>query len=117
MKYKVQTKESDIILKFIINHKLLKGNSILRAMKKEDFIKICDIEVRYPCIGIGTALIEELIQYAKDNHYNKVTGWISSVDLDHIDRLKHFYGKFGFEISISDNEDDPMRKYDLKLLI
>lgn len=117
MKFKVQITECDNIIKFIIRHKFIKGNSKLTAIKKDNSIMICDINVRYNCKGIGTTLVEHLIQYAKDNHYNKITGWISSVDLDHIDRLKHFYGKFGFEISKSDDKDDPIRIYNLKLSI
>ena len=54
--------------------------------------------------GYGTLMMTELLKFAKENNYEKITGNISDVDnntewdLHHRERLIHFYKKFGFKI-------------------
>ena len=48
--------------------------------------------------GYGTAMMQKLIEYAKENGYSRIYGNLSDVDIGHKDRLYHFYKKFGFEI-------------------
>ena len=54
--------------------------------------------------GYGTLMMTELLKFAKENNYEKITGNISDVDNNtvwdphHRERLIHFYKKFGFEI-------------------
>lgn len=49
--------------------------------------------------GYGSAMMELLISYAKQNGYSKLYGNLSNVDIGHKDRLYHFYEKFGFIIT------------------
>ena len=54
--------------------------------------------------GYGTLMMNELLKFAKENNYEKITGNISDVDNNtewdphHRERLIHFYKKFGFKI-------------------
>ena len=54
--------------------------------------------------GYGTLMMSELLNFAKENNYKKITGNISNVDNNtewdphHRERLIHFYKKFGFKI-------------------
>lgn len=48
--------------------------------------------------GLGSAMMEKLIEYAAKNGYSELYGNLSVVDSDHKNRLHHFYNKFGFEI-------------------
>ena len=54
--------------------------------------------------GYGTLMMNELLKFAKENNYKKITGNISDVDNNtewdphHRERLIHFYKKFGFKI-------------------
>ena len=49
--------------------------------------------------GYGTRMMEELLSYAREHHFDYVYGNLSEVDLGHKDRLQHFYQKFGFTIT------------------
>lgn len=49
--------------------------------------------------GYGSAMMQKLIEYAKENGYSRLYGNLSDVDIGHKDRLYHFYEKFGFEIT------------------
>lgn len=49
--------------------------------------------------GFGSAMMEKLISYAKENGYTRLYGNLSIVDLDHKERLFHYYEKFGFSIT------------------
>jgi GNAT superfamily N-acetyltransferase len=42
--------------------------------------------------------MQKLIQYAKENNYNAITGTLVDKDADHRERQIHFYKKFGFEM-------------------
>ena len=82
-------------------------------------IKIEEIETKSPNCGHGSILMQTLIDYAKSNHMEKIIGEISSIDRfdkydpNHYTRLKHFYGKFGFEIT--DIPDSDWQNITLKL--
>jgi len=49
-------------------------------------------------------MIKELFKIAADQNVDFITGWISTIDWNHIDRLKHFYEKNGFKIEIDSVE-------------
>ena len=49
--------------------------------------------------GYGSLMMEELLGYAKENGFSYIHGNLAQVDLDHKERLHHFYRKFGFIIS------------------
>jgi hypothetical protein len=50
-------------------------------------------------MGYGSVLMTHLVKYLKIAGYLYLTGYICPVDFDHEDKLRHFYTKFGFEIT------------------
>ena len=64
--------------------------------------------------GYGTLLMQKLIQYAKENNYNAITGTLVDKDADHRERQIHFYKKFGFEISEPNHNNECAIKFVLK---
>ena len=46
-----------------------------------------------------------LYTVAKENGYKTIYGHLSKVDLEHKDRLYHFYKKFGFEITENEEQN------------
>ncbi len=75
-------------------------------------IEIGDIECQKNNRGYGSIMMEKLIEYARENEFLCIHGWLSEVDYDHKERLYHFYQKFGFEI-IPDKEG--LKFADIKL--
>lgn len=75
---------------------------------KDDVIVIGDISPysnkKYYSKGYGSMMMNELIKFAIKKKYNKIKGELSIVDVDHKERLLHFYKKFGFQILIYDEE-------------
>lgn len=71
-------------------------------LEEEARIDIGDIRIRGANLnrGYGSALLEEMLKISKKLNVKKITGYISSVDWDHIDRLKHFYEKYGFVVEL-----------------
>lgn len=65
-------------------------------------IKIGDITCKKNNRGYGSLMMEKLIDFAKANKFDVITGWLSYVDKEHEKRLYHFYRKFGFEIIPND---------------
>lgn len=49
--------------------------------------------------GYGTMMMDKLLTYAKENHFDCIYGNLSMVDSDHKERLHHFYQKFGFDVT------------------
>lgn len=47
--------------------------------------------------GYGSIMMEGLMKIVHEMQIKVITGWISSVDWDHIDRSEHFYRKHGFD--------------------
>lgn len=85
----------------------LQGEKVMRmiCLKRDGYIFIGDIvpepenaKNRFNK-GYGSRLMEELLEYAKDNNFVGIEGNLSKEDLDHKDRLHHFYRKFGFIIT------------------
>ena len=103
--------DSDIILyiKVIDNDKQISRMDIIKH-NDENCLYIGDIlrfsKNKYYNKGIGTMMMNELIDYAKMNNYHEIRGELSTVDNEHKDRLHHFYRKFGFEIINTNNRND-----------
>lgn len=57
-----------------------------------------DKRTKYLNKGYGSKLMNALLEYAEKNNVREIYGELSIVDLDHKDRLHHFYQKFGFDI-------------------
>ena len=49
--------------------------------------------------GYGSLMMENLLAYAKEHNFSYIYGNLSKVDLDHKERLHHFYRKFGFAVT------------------
>lgn len=48
--------------------------------------------------GFGSCLMRHLIQFLSASGFDFLDGIISYVDFDHLEKLLHFYKKFGFEV-------------------
>ena len=67
-----------------------------------DSLWICDFTMDSDCrnMGLGSKMMQSVIQYAKHDRMSYIEGKLSFVDIeDHEERLKHFYTKHGFTIS------------------
>lgn len=66
----------------------------------EQEIELCDIEVfgENSGRGYGSILLNSLIEFAKKNSVQKITGWISYADSDHFAKLAFFYKKHDFNV-------------------
>lgn len=89
---------------FVNNKPIYKMNCML---EDENRIMIGDIVPANPQSifrqenrGYGSLLMEELLLYAKENNIKELYGNLATVDIDHKDRLIHYYKKFGFEVNL-----------------
>lgn len=80
--------------------------------KKNKQIRINDINCKKNNKGYGSLMMEKLIDFAKANKFDVITGWLSCADKGHEKRLYHFYQKFGFEITPN---DEGVKFADIKL--
>ncbi|MEZ2661428.1 GNAT family N-acetyltransferase [Aneurinibacillus aneurinilyticus] len=73
---------------------------IVHREESSKSLHIADIKIKGDCInkGYGSLMMSHLLKKARNekNEVYFITGVISSVDADHIDRLLHFYKKHGF---------------------
>ena len=63
--------------------------------------------------GLGSMLLNALIDIAKKRNINRITGEIARVDIGHIERLIHFYEKHNFEVILCSNPADRYKIGDL----
>ncbi|BFH67346.1 hypothetical protein J27TS7_16010 [Paenibacillus dendritiformis] len=63
---------------------------------------IADIKIEGERVnrGYGSIMMEGLMKIVHEMQIKVITGWISSVDWDHIDRSEHFYRKHGFDCQL-----------------
>ena len=54
--------------------------------------------------GVGSALITRFEDICRENGVKEIHGNLANVDLDHKDRLIHFYKKHGYSI-VEENEE------------
>ncbi|MFS0749836.1 GNAT family N-acetyltransferase [Oceanobacillus sp. 1P07AA] len=108
-------KEKTIILglRVITMKGILYPDPVLKAFFNDDFTEISladiDIEEYLSNYGFGSILLSTLIEIAKNRKINSISGWISNVDIDHIERLVHFYKKHNFEVILDDNKKDILK--------
>ena len=97
---KVEQTESLLMIKLYMNN--IREARIQCVIESDSTILIGDIihdnKKKYNK-GYGSAMMQKLIEYAKENGYSHLYGNLSDVDIGHKDRLYHFYDKFGFEIT------------------
>ena len=81
---------------------------VLKGIIKGDAAYIGDIDIpeRYVNIGIGSRLIKMFEDKCNQRGNKEINGDLSNVDLDHKDRLVHFYEKNGYQI-IYGNDENP----------
>lgn len=65
---------------------------------------IIDWHSKYENEGYGSILMTRLIAFLRMSGFLYLTGIISFVDFGHEDKLRHFYTKFGFEITDHPNK-------------
>lgn len=65
-------------------------------------MEIADIKIEGKRVnrGYGSIMMAGLMKLVYEMHIKVITGWISSVDWDHIDRSEHFYRKHGFDCKL-----------------
>lgn len=65
-------------------------------------MEIADIRIEGEQVnrGYGSIMMEGLMKLVREMNIKVITGWISSVDWDHIDRSEYFYSKHGFECQL-----------------
>ncbi|HAN09342.1 MAG TPA: hypothetical protein DCP90_01880 [Clostridiales bacterium] len=105
-----------ILRLIVITHNgVSKGDIFLSVNGADGIATITDIRIMGNNInkGYGSILIKEALEIIKKVGYLKVNGEISGVDWDHIDRLKAFYKKHGFEIKL----DYEMKKGSIEKVI
>lgn len=78
------------------------SNVHLHVFTESKHMKIADIKIEGDRVnrGYGSILMEGIMKLVDQMSIRFITGWISAVDWDHIDRLEHFYRKFGFECNL-----------------
>jgi hypothetical protein len=54
--------------------------------------------------GIGTLILIFVEKLARLQGINKLYGELSIVDVDHLDKLKHFYNKLGFDFVLHETK-------------
>lgn len=104
---------SSLIIISTCNNKFA-GRINCTVYKEQKKIAIEDIWCKKNNKGYGSLMMRELIEYAKQHGIKYIDGWLSGVDANHLERLYHFYHKFGF--IITPNEDG-IRIADIKLII
>lgn len=71
--------------------------------RAERVVYICDWFSYCEGHGYGTTFLQTVINHLRNNKYSALTGFISSVDYDHYEKLHHIYEKCGFEIDQNNN--------------
>ena len=56
--------------------------------------------------GLGSMLLNALLDIAKKRNVNRITGEIARVDIGHIERLVYFYEKYNFEVILCSDPTD-----------
>lgn len=109
LKYDIELyKEGNYISVTAKNKKGVLSRMVCVYKEDDNAIYICDIrmETQYRNKGIGSRMMERLIDYAKNNNIKKITGSLSKVDNEHKERLFHYYKKFGYEIKMLEKPQD-----------
>lgn len=113
IKTKVCVNEPVLQIYVVCNKKVL-GRTACIIDEELRAIVISDIECKMNNRGYGSVMMEELIEYSRQNEFAHINGWLSKVDYDHKDRLYHFYQKFGFEII---QNEEGIKFADIKLVL
>ncbi|SHG10014.1 GNAT family N-acetyltransferase [Ornithinibacillus halophilus] len=81
-----------------------KWHSAIQAeVKDESTIHIADIKGEQNR-GYGSILMKHLKEHAREKNIQYITGDLVERDFGHVNRLKHFYKKHNFEVTINHQE-------------
>lgn len=80
--------------------------SVLTSVLKDGVLNIGDIRTDKINVGCGSLAMQAFLDFAKEHGYTQITGWLSPVDVDHFDRLEHFYKKFGFNVEFQSDRTE-----------
>ena len=108
--------EAFILRLIVVTYKgIIKDDINLTVVGVNDYANISDIKISENNVGkgFGSILMREALELIKKSKYTKVTGIISDVDWDHVDRLKAFYTKHEFDIQL----DYDMKKGKIKKIL
>jgi hypothetical protein len=72
-------------------------------LKSDKFIKISDIKMIDDNIRNGSICMNHFLKEARGTSVNNIYEELSLDDIDHFDRLEHFYLKHGFLVNFSSN--------------
>ena len=97
----------DSVLFMIIAYSSKNQVGAIKGIIKGDSAYLGDIDIpkRYVSIGIGTRLIKLFEDKCFRRGIKEIKGDLSKVDLDHKDRLLHFYDKNGYQITYENDEN------------
>ncbi len=86
---------------YVLTIKGFNGCLSYTVLRNKDLcIHIEDINHKILKQGIGTQSLMYLDEIARESSINKITGWLSPIDLGtHRERLLHFYTKNGYQIT------------------
>ncbi len=98
---------------------VIKGSKVLGKMtciikEETEGITISDIICKRNNKGYGSLMMNKLVEVAREEEYKYIDGWLSKEDANHVNRLYHFYRKFGFEII---SHDEGMKFADIRLIL
>lgn len=116
-KKSVETKvniNTPLVTVYAVSNKKILGRITCIISKGAKEITISDIECEKKNKGYGSLMMKSLIEFARQNGFAYISGWLSKVDCDHVERLYHFYQKFGFEIIPN---KDGIKFADIKLIL
>lgn len=92
-------------------HGLHNTHPRLLASFSDDYSEIeihdIDIEEKNASKGYGSILMSHLIAVAEERKVKVITGWLSKVDENHVERLRHFYQKHGFKVDLKHSSKNP----------
>lgn len=79
---------------------------ILKGIIREEIAYLGDIDIqkRYISIGVGSQLIKVFEEKCYQRNIKEIKGDLSNVDLDHKERLVHFYEKHNYQIIYGNEE-------------
>ena len=92
-----------LLLRAVDNNKSL---AVLKAVFDGTKALLGDIDIpkKYVNHGLGSKLIKRFEEICLEKGITEINGNLSNTDVDHKERLLHFYGKHGYEIDYVDEQ-------------
>lgn len=89
-------------VKVISKEEIKVPDSNIHVHIENQHMEIADIKIEGERVnrGYGSIMMEGLMKLVNEMQIKVITGWISSVDWDHIDRSEQYYIKHGFDCQL-----------------